>query len=52
MSTLIVSKVLTRKDLAVVFLNTIAYPNLDFASTEQNDKHTTARLKSDLSQLL
>lgn len=35
-----------RKDLAVVFLNTNAYPNLDFSSTEQNDKHTIAILRA------
>lgn len=46
MSNFIVPKVLMRKDLAVVFLNTNAYPNLDFSSTEQNDKHTIAILRA------
>jgi hypothetical protein len=46
MSNLIVPKVLMRKDLAVIFLNTDAYPNLDISSTEQNDKHTIAILRA------
>lgn len=46
MSNLIVPEVLTRKDLAVVFLNTNAYPNLGFSSTEQNDKPTIAILRA------
>lgn len=46
MSNLIVPEVLRRKDLAVVFLNTNAYPNLDFSSTEQNDKYTIAILRA------
>lgn len=35
-----------RDALAVISLNTDAYPNLDFSSIEQNDKHTIAVLKA------
>jgi len=35
-----------RDALAVIFLNTDAYPNLDFSTIEQNDKHTIAVLKA------
>jgi len=45
MSNRIVPKVLMRDALAVIFLNTDAYPNLDFSTIEQNDKHTIAVLK-------
>lgn len=46
MSNPIVPKVLMRDALAVIFLNTDAYPNLDFSTIEQNDKYTIAVLKA------
>lgn len=35
-----------REALAIILLNTDAYPNLDFSTIEQNDKHMIAVLKA------